>query len=348
MTTTHDTAGADLAEGIDLGTTEGGREFIARLFRQRLERQEFTGYINRELAGDFAYHLARFLAPELKAPEHPVEQAVQVPFVVGNFYRTLGGAQVRFVRTHHEGMGHETMEDEAGIHRYTRRDFGRVTGTDHHPPDPRNVLPLFQLPPQAAQKAIERQLQLDLALVEIETLKQQLAQAQAGGLAQAAQALREHESSGWLGSKGHHTGVIHAAVHLETLAAQGRVVCSGGVAPSALSAAALEAEDPIAGWELTIEGRHSQFVQPAEYEAVAQELQQVAGAELHPLVHRRVLTQAQQQRDLYKERAERFLRMKHEECKRADAAEHRADDLQDSLEDLEAHYGKASGQTGKG
>jgi len=122
----------------------------------------------------------------------------------------------------------------------------------------------------------------------------------------------------------------------------------GAVASSAPSAAAPEAEGPIAGWELTIEGRHSQFVPPAEYETVAQELQQVAGAELHPLVHQLVLTQAQQQRDLYKERAERFLRMKHEECKRADAAEHRANDLQDSLEDLEAHYGKVSGQAGKG
>ncbi|MDT8925239.1 hypothetical protein RBE51_20815 [Pseudomonas taiwanensis] len=348
MTTTHDTAVIDLAEGIDLNTTEGGREFVARLFRQRLERQDFTGYINTELAGDFAYHLARFLAPELKTTAPQVEPAVQVPFVVGNFYRTLGGSLVRFVRTHNEGMMHETMEDEAGIHRYTRRDFGRVTGTDHHTPDPRNVLPLFQLPPQAAQQAIERQLQLDLALVEIETLKQQLAQAQADGLARAAQALREHESSAWLGSKGHHTGIIHAAVHLETLATKGRVACSGEVAPSAPSAAAPEVEAKVAGWELTIEGRHSQFVQPPDYGAVAQNLQQVAGAELHPLVHQAALTQVQQERDLFKERAERFLRMKHEECRRADAAEHRANDLQESLEDLEAHYGKASGQARKG
>lgn len=347
MATTCDIAVVDLAEGIDLNTTEGGREFLSRLFRKRLERQDFNGYINNELAGDFAYHLARFLAPELKAPEHRVEQAVQVPFVVGNFYRTLDDTLVRFVRTHHEGMGDETMEDEAGIHRYTRRDFGRVTGTDHHTPDPRNVLPLFQLPAQAARQANERRLQLDLALVEIETLKQQLAQSQADGLAQAAQALREHESSGWLGSKGHHTGVIHAAMHLETLAAQGREACSGEVAPSAPSAAAPEAEGPIAGWELTIYGRHSQFVPPDEYETVAQELQQVAGAELHPLVHQRTLAQAQQQRDLYKERAERFLRMKHEECRRADAAEHRADSLQESLEDLEAHYSQISGQARK-
>ncbi|WP_177339531.1 hypothetical protein [Pseudomonas sp. Leaf58] len=348
MTTTHDTAVIDLVEGLDLNTTEGGREFVTRLFRQRLERQDFTGYINTELAGDFAYHLARFLASELKTPVPQVEPAVQVPFVAGNFYRTLGGVLVRFVRTHNEGMMHETMEDEAGIHRYTRRDFGRVTGTDHHTPDPRNVLPLFQLPPEAAQQAIERQLQLDQALIEIETLKQQLAQAQADGLAQAAQALREHESSAWLGSKGHHTGIIHAAVHLETLAEKGRAAASGGVAPSAPSAAAPGAEGLIAGWELTIEGRHTQFVPPAEYETVAQKLQQVAGAELHPMVYQRALTQAQQQSDLYKERAERFLRMKHEECKRADAAEHRANDLQESLEDLEAHYGKASGQTRKG
>lgn len=122
----------------------------------------------------------------------------------------------------------------------------------------------------------------------------------------------------------------------------------GAVAPLAPSAAAPEAEGPIAGWELAIEGRHSRLVPPSEYETVAQEQHQVAGAELHALVYQRDLTQAQQQRDLYKERAERFLRMKHEECERADAAEHRANDLQESLEDLEAHYGKASGQAGKG
>jgi hypothetical protein len=68
-----------------------------------------------------------------------------VPYVVGNFYRTQGGNMVRFVQVHNEGTSHETMSDESGVHRYTQRDYGRVTGSCHEYSDPRNVLPTYSI-----------------------------------------------------------------------------------------------------------------------------------------------------------------------------------------------------------
>lgn len=70
-----------------------------------------------------------------------------VPYMVGNYYRTQAGELVRFVDVTNEGNSYETMVDESGIHRYTRRDFGRVTGSAHDYSDPRNVAPLYNLPP---------------------------------------------------------------------------------------------------------------------------------------------------------------------------------------------------------
>lgn len=53
------------------------------------------------------------------------------------------------------------------------------------------------------------------------------AQTSNAGFAESAKALREHESKNWLGSKGHHTGFVAAAVFLEKLAAgSGEVVHS--------------------------------------------------------------------------------------------------------------------------
>lgn len=65
------------------------------------------------------------------------------PYILGNQYRTQGGDLVRFVIVHNEGKSHETMEDEHGVNRYTRRDFGRCTGTAHDYSDPRNTPPLY-------------------------------------------------------------------------------------------------------------------------------------------------------------------------------------------------------------
>lgn len=89
-----------------------------------------------------------------------------VPFVLGNFYRTQGGSLIRFVKVHNEGTSYETFEDESGIHRYTQRDFGRVTGTCHEYSDPRNVRPTYSIDV------------VDGLLAEIELLKTQLSSLQ--------------------------------------------------------------------------------------------------------------------------------------------------------------------------
>ena len=72
------------------------------------------------------------------------------PYVVGNQYFTQAGDLVRFVAVHNEGTSYECMEDEAGVNRYTRRDFGRVTGSAHDYSDPRNTPPLYAVPPTQA------------------------------------------------------------------------------------------------------------------------------------------------------------------------------------------------------
>lgn len=72
------------------------------------------------------------------------------PYIIGNQYRTQAGDLVRFVAVHSEGTSYECMEDESGVNRYTRRDFGRVTGTCHEYSDPRNTPPLYAAPVAAA------------------------------------------------------------------------------------------------------------------------------------------------------------------------------------------------------
>lgn len=61
------------------------------------------------------------------------------PFVLGQRYQTLDGDWVRFVKVHNKGTMYETMEDEDGVNRYTRRDYGRCTGSHHS--YPKNVIP---------------------------------------------------------------------------------------------------------------------------------------------------------------------------------------------------------------
>lgn len=68
---------------------------------------------------------------------------VPVPFVVGNSYQQQDGKWIRFVKVYREGTDYETMEDENGVHRYTSRDFGRVTGTSHDYSEPMNTPPLY-------------------------------------------------------------------------------------------------------------------------------------------------------------------------------------------------------------
>lgn len=103
--------------------------------------------------------------PEVnKKRSHNIEP---VPFVLGNFYKTQGGQLVRFVTVHNEGNSYETFEDESGVNRYSRRDFGRCTGTCHEYTDPRNVLPTYSIEV------------VDTLLAEIEQLKAQVAALQA-------------------------------------------------------------------------------------------------------------------------------------------------------------------------
>ncbi len=64
-------------------------------------------------------------------------------FHVGTRYFTQAGEIVRFVGVSHEGSDYETMFDEDGRHRYTRRDYGRLTGTCHEYSNPGNTPPPF-------------------------------------------------------------------------------------------------------------------------------------------------------------------------------------------------------------
>ena len=86
-----------------------------------------------------------------------------VPYILGNSYITQEGVTVRFVKVHNKDTSYETMEDESGVNRYTRRDFGRVTGTCHEYTEPRNVLPTYSIEV------------VDGLIAEIESLKSQLA-----------------------------------------------------------------------------------------------------------------------------------------------------------------------------
>lgn len=68
-----------------------------------------------------------------------------VPFRVGNYYQTLAGEWVLFCQVHNKGSGYETMSDQFGVHRYTDRDFGRVTGTAHDYSCQLNTPPLWKV-----------------------------------------------------------------------------------------------------------------------------------------------------------------------------------------------------------
>lgn len=51
--------------GFDLNTSAGGRGYIAYLFNNRLNRHDYTRYINERLAADFACTLSAWLDPLL-------------------------------------------------------------------------------------------------------------------------------------------------------------------------------------------------------------------------------------------------------------------------------------------
>lgn len=64
-------------------------------------------------------------------------------FEVGKTYQSICGLPVKIAGKSNEGTNYETVfsiENGKEVHRYNARDFGRVTGTSHAKPDPRNLL----------------------------------------------------------------------------------------------------------------------------------------------------------------------------------------------------------------
>lgn len=70
---------------------------------------------------------------------------VREPYRLGNRYMTQGGEEVTLNQVANYGTSYESMCDDAGVHRYTRRDFGRVTGSSHDYSDQRNIPPIYTL-----------------------------------------------------------------------------------------------------------------------------------------------------------------------------------------------------------
>ena len=64
-------------------------------------------------------------------------------YLPGKTYLNLKGEPVSIIaygdNVDLHGTSYETVRDDLNVHRYNRRDFGRVTGTNHNIPDPRNL-----------------------------------------------------------------------------------------------------------------------------------------------------------------------------------------------------------------
>ena len=117
----------------------GGKTY-RRVMRAAIERRIELGLLDRDLSivethGGIGYQRAQ-LGAYLRAltPE---------PYRLGNTYQTQSGELVTLVEVANEGTHYETMACAQGIHRYTRRDFGRVTGSPFDYSDPRNIPPLY-------------------------------------------------------------------------------------------------------------------------------------------------------------------------------------------------------------
>lgn len=82
-------------------------------------------------------------------PEPSRNQGLSLPhpmYLVGHSYKQLNKNTVLIVGVSNFNTDGETVYSIDGdgnvVHRYNRRDFGRVTGTEHSKPDPRNLEPL--------------------------------------------------------------------------------------------------------------------------------------------------------------------------------------------------------------
>jgi hypothetical protein len=140
------------------------REYEAAQARETLSAAEYkiacavppAGWHCTRKAGHSGPCAAHPAEPEAPAsvPAAPHAQAEPVPFRLGNEYQTQAGDWVRFETVHNEGKDYETMADQHGHHRYTRRDFGRVTGAAHDYSYAGNTPPLYAAPvPQEAEQA---------------------------------------------------------------------------------------------------------------------------------------------------------------------------------------------------
>ncbi len=76
-----------------------------------------------------------------------MDHVIPPMFHMGQIYLTVGGDRVFIVGLSNQGTNYETAYsiDSGGraIHRYNRRDHGRVTGTDRANPDPENLVKLW-------------------------------------------------------------------------------------------------------------------------------------------------------------------------------------------------------------
>jgi hypothetical protein len=121
---------------------------VRGVFESHDRLAEFDTYKNDDELFE-AWQAINFFDGELDVFDLEIEDATSPapaspePFILGNRYRTVGGDLVKLVEVANAGTVYETMACEAGVHRYTTRDFGRVTGTPLDNPDPRNLLPLY-------------------------------------------------------------------------------------------------------------------------------------------------------------------------------------------------------------
>lgn len=80
---------------------------------------------------------------EVPKPLNPVTSSNPPMFLVGHSYEQVDGNVVLMLGLSNRETSHETIYsiDDKGnvVHRYNRRDFGRVTGTSFTEPDPRNL-----------------------------------------------------------------------------------------------------------------------------------------------------------------------------------------------------------------
>lgn len=90
--------------------------------------------------------LCNSISAALAEKVEPVACDYGIP-MLGGTYETQSGDRVKMVAINNIGNPYETLVDESGVNRYSRRlsDMGRCTGTAHDYSDPRNLKRPFKL-----------------------------------------------------------------------------------------------------------------------------------------------------------------------------------------------------------